>query len=102
MDFKAIFPSDGRKGGLIIFWKREVNVQILFAHSNYIDVRIVEDAQREWRFTGFYGEFRWADKYLTWQRLRTLKAQHNLPWLLLGDFNEILFNDEKEGGNPRP
>lgn len=24
------------------------------------------------------------------------------PWVILGDFNEILSADEKEGGNPRP
>ena len=26
----------------------------------------------------------------------------NLSWLLMGDFNEILYPFEKEGGNPRP
>lgn len=24
------------------------------------------------------------------------------PWLVMGDFNEILYNLEKEGGRPRP
>lgn len=101
LDYKIIFLDDGRKGGLIVFWKREANVQIIYAHSNYIDVRIF-DAEKEWRLIGFYGEFAWQQKYLTWQRLRGLNAQHNLPWLVLGDFNEILSNDEKEGGNQRP
>lgn len=26
----------------------------------------------------------------------------SLPWLCAGDFNEILFQHEKEGGKPRP
>jgi hypothetical protein len=31
-----------------------------------------------------------------------LHSQSNLPWALIGDFNEILYSFEKEGGNPRP
>jgi hypothetical protein len=25
-----------------------------------------------------------------------------MPWVVIGDFNEILFSNEKEGGDPRP
>lgn len=45
-----------------------------------------------WRCTGFYG---WADHS---QRLRHLANQRNLPWIVGGDFNEILPNEEKVGG----
>ena len=28
-----------------------------------------------------------------------LASLHNLPWALMGDFNEVLSEDEKLGGN---
>jgi hypothetical protein len=42
-----------------------------------------------------YGEFRWADKYNTWDRMRSIHQQNNLSWLIMGDLNEILFVNEK-------
>ena len=49
-----------------------------------------------------YGDFRWEDKHKTWDRMRRLHQNYSLPWLLMGDLNEIQFLYEKEGGNPRP
>jgi hypothetical protein len=65
-------------------------------------VKVIESQDKIWRFTEIYGEPRWEDKYKTWDKIREQKNVSNLPWLLMGDFNEILFSDEKEGGNPRP
>lgn len=62
---------------------------------------VKEEDGLEWRFTGIYGESRNEEKNNTWELLCTLKDQNNLPWLCSGDFNEILFNCEKEGGVPR-
>ena len=59
------------------------------------------DDGREWRLTGIYGEPRWEEKEKTWEALRTLHGRMHKPWLALGDFNEILFHHEKEGGRPR-
>lgn len=55
----------------------------------------------QWRFTGIYGESRNEDKNNTWKTLHYLKEQFEMPWLCSGDFNEILFGCEKEGGPPR-
>ena len=33
--------------------------------------------------------------------MRHLHARASLPWLCLGDFNELLASDEKNGGNRR-
>jgi hypothetical protein len=102
MDMQIVNPSNGRSGGVILFWKREINIQQIFSAPNYIDVCVTESLDKVWRLTGIYGEPRWEDKYKTWDKLRELNGQHNLPWVVLGDFNEILFSHEKEGGNPRP
>jgi hypothetical protein len=83
-------------------WRRGITIQQIYAAPNYIDVSIHEGPNKIWRLTGIYGEPKWEDKYKTWDKIRELRSQCNLPWVLIGDFNEILYATEKEGGNPRP
>lgn len=33
--------------------------------------------------------------------LKELKPTNHLPWMVIGDFNEVLFSHKKEGGKPR-
>jgi hypothetical protein len=62
---------------------------------------IKEEEGGVWRFTGMYGESRSEEKEKTWKLMCILQHRSKLPWLCCGDFNEILFNCEKEGGQPR-
>jgi hypothetical protein len=73
MDSKIVSRSNGRSGGVILFWKKEIKVEQIFAAQNYIDVKIVENPQKIWRLTGLYGEPRWEYRYQTWSKLRDLK-----------------------------
>jgi hypothetical protein len=59
MDFKIVNPSNGRSGGVILFLEKKVMIQQLFSAPNYIDVRVVESANKMWRLTRLYGELRW-------------------------------------------
>jgi hypothetical protein len=102
MDHKIVVQSDGRSGGLVLYWKKEIAVDLRFKCENYIDVNIGRGVENFWRFTGMYGEPKWENKYLTWQRLRNFHSQGNMPWLVIGDLNEILYPFEKEGGRDRP
>ena len=36
-----------------------------------------------------------------WALLRRIRDKSSLPWLSIGDFNEIVSEFEKEGGNSR-
>ncbi|XP_074307955.1 uncharacterized protein LOC141642876 [Silene latifolia] len=49
--------------------------------------------------TGFYGWPAVQDRHLSWQQLRILASTSLLPWIYLGDFNEILYSTEMKGGS---
>jgi hypothetical protein len=79
IDFKIVNPSDGRSGGVLLLWRREISIQQIFSAPKYIDVRVVESPNKVWRLTGIYGEPRWEDKHLTWDKIRELNGQYNMP-----------------------
>ena len=55
-----------------------------------------------WRFTGFYGEPDTRNHHISWATIHRLKARHSLPWICVGDFNEITRAHEKLGGRLCP
>jgi hypothetical protein len=53
-DKMLVSESDGRSGGLVMFWNKETNVTSFEIDTNFIDIRIDEQSGAGWRFTGFY------------------------------------------------
>ena len=97
-----IVPSQGRSGGVALFWTRDINLEIKSFSGNHIDAVVREaDSNFLWRITGFYGYPETHRRYDSWRLLAFLHSQFQLPWLCLGDFNEILSMDEKAGGSIR-
>ena len=54
-----------------------------------------------WHYTGFYGNPETTKRHEPWAKLKHLKGTSTLPWLEIGDFNEIVGLLEKEGGSTR-
>lgn len=54
-----------------------------------------------WRITGFYGWPEVHNRHLSWKLLEELARQDTVPWVCVGDFNEILFDLEHKGGRDR-
>lgn len=50
-----------------------------------------------WRATGFYGHPNAGMRFTSWSLLKSLKKQCDLPWVVFGDFNEIVQFDKKLG-----
>ena len=103
--FDKVFTVDGvgRGGGLALLWLDEARVEIT-SYSRYHIEAIVGSGNEDstWRLTGFYGDPETYRRTASWEMLRRLKSMTNLPWLCVGDFNEVLSNDEKLGGALRP
>jgi hypothetical protein len=51
MDCQIVNPSNGRSGGLTVFWKKEIKIEIIFSAPKYIDVCVVESTNKVWRLT---------------------------------------------------
>ena len=69
----------------------------------HIDAIIIEDSgHRRWRFTGFYGHPETSKRMDSWKLIEQLSKSSDLLWVLMGDFNEIMYLREKVGGNLQP
>ncbi|KAH9648318.1 reverse transcriptase domain-containing protein [Citrus sinensis] len=55
-----------------------------------------------WRCTGFYGFPKTRKRRDSWELLRSLSSISSLPWVCIGDFNDLLHNSEKRGGCQHP
>ena len=104
LEFPAILvvPSVRRSGGLALLWKNEVVVSSQTYSPNHIDVHVSSPLHSLWRLTGVYGLPKERLKSETWRLMRHLRGRASLPWVCLGDFNEILHSDERNGQIPKP
>ncbi|XP_074300496.1 uncharacterized protein LOC141631773 [Silene latifolia] len=88
----------GPSGGLAFLWRRDIQCQFMSASVHHMDFTVQEES-RVWRVTGFYGWPAVSDCHLSWELLRLLNTKSSLPWLYIGDFNEILYSTEMKGGS---
>jgi hypothetical protein len=75
--------SDGLSGGLVLYWSKEVEVELQKNSDQHIDVHVtnVGGDRKKWRFTGFYGKAKWSKRVESWTLIRWLRTQSDLPWL---------------------
>jgi hypothetical protein len=96
------FNSDGLSGGLALFWHDQIIVEVQEVNGRYIDVYVRESLSvLQWGLTCVYGEPRVENRHRKWDKIRNLKSTSNLPMLVVGDFNEALWQEEHLSNNPR-
>lgn len=63
----------------------------------HIDCSVEESGKDPWRFTMFYGEAQTHLRHQSWEVLMDIATASSLPWLCVGDFNEVLQSEEHDG-----
>lgn len=101
-DFCFAVDRVGRSGGLAILWKSNFPCEVLNYSSNHIDVAVLDNRVRSWRMSCFYGFPERGRRRDSWNLIRRLSGLDSLPWLILGDFNDLLYVTDKKGENPHP
>ena len=97
-----VVPCHNKGGGLALLWKDDFMLDVLTSFDNHIDGVVDQGMNDASRFIGFYGNPDTASRENSWNLLRDLSQRQNLPWVCVGDFNEILRLEEKQGWLVRP
>ncbi len=91
----------GFGGGLALLWSSSIDIHIQSFSNHHIDADVIQEDGLRWRATGFYGHPERAMRVHSWSLLRHLYRLRSMPWLVMGDFNEIISLDEKWGREDR-
>lgn len=100
-DNYCFLPAEDTRGGILLALKGDnVRVQSVSRTTNTISAMIFDNrSHEEWMITGVYGPQSCTDKKLFIVELRVLKQTAKPAWLILGDFNLIYRDEDKNNGH---
>jgi hypothetical protein len=98
-----VVNGHGNGGGLAVCWDDSIKLSIISYGQHHIDSLIWDGVHHvAWRCTFVYGEPRTQDRHHMWDLLKRLKSCSNAPWLVIGDFNEVMWSHEHLSNHRRP
>lgn len=92
----------GKSGGLALLRREKDQAELCSMSANHIDAVVSVEGLGTWRLTGMYGEPDRSRRRKTWDLLRNLSRDSNLPWCLIEDLNNVVGQGDKQGGEPYP
>lgn len=95
-----VSPQGHGGGGLALLWNQDIEVEPLYSCKNFIDTKVKAEG-KSFYITFVYGEPDHTQRQRVWEEIREHVGNRAEPWLLTGDFNEIIDASEKQGGPPR-
>ncbi|XP_075077480.1 uncharacterized protein LOC142164157 [Nicotiana tabacum] len=95
-------PVEGRSGGLVIMWIHDLVIVDELARVDqelHTMIKILLN-QKPWLFSALYANTTVNNRNIIWNNLEKLNETYVGPWLVGGDFNDVLMSDVKWGGRP--
>lgn len=93
--------ANGLSGGLCLLWNKKVNIQVFQYSSNVFHTLITCPKLMSFNCSFVYAPPTFQQRRHFWEDLRAHQSDRDFPWACVGDFNETLFQAEKEGLRPQ-
>jgi exonuclease III len=100
LGFQCLFVVEpvGLSGGLALLWRDQKLLEVQNYTRRHINAIVHDSAAGEpWKLTCFYGHPVTAKRHESWALLEHLKLFQPILWVCIGDFNEVLTQEEKTG-----
>ncbi|KAF7154153.1 hypothetical protein RHSIM_Rhsim01G0092300 [Rhododendron simsii] len=99
-DASNYVDPDGLAGGLALWWKNDVSIDIEISTKNIVHTIVTDKVNSSvWAASFIYGCPSREGRDQVWENLKCIGQSETLPWLCIGDFNEVLSIGDKVGGN---
>ena len=95
------FNSVDNRGGLFLCWSRKVVVSIILITMNVVCCKSADLAGNEYFIAFVYGSPYLQSRAEVWNSLTDIMKNNGGKWVLIGDFNQVEYKEQKLGGSDR-
>lgn len=88
-------------GGIWCLWDLALwKVEVLNSTNQFVHLQVTWKRSMVWLVTIVYASASYVRRQELWDKLSNLATNIVDPWVVLGDFNDILVDHERKGGSP--